>query len=402
MSHTLSFLLLFVFGAAELHADGLDASGGSTTIKTEATGWFRIQKVQQRWFFITPEGHGYLPLGVNHLRSYFNGEGGRLRPVERDLVKAKHGGDAGAAAAHLEAMLRSWGFNYAGYDAPPSFRKRMPFSTGFIQTQTSAVHPGVKYVDVFAPEFATDLDQRVAAHCAPLRENKLLLGHYLADLPLWGDKAWMDAQESDKGESWLSFFRKLSPGSPGGMVYAQHRDNEEALIPVIADQIYRLTAAAFQKHDPHHLVLGERYAGNRLHLPVIEAAAKHFPVIAVQLDGPFDAALYEELHRRTGRPLISCDHVTAFPTAATPSVRGKPVKTEHEAAALYAAYLREAFAEPYMLGYNRCQLMTRIRTDGDPPAWKQGLLAPDGEPYPTLLKAVTETNRAVMQQVFMR
>jgi hypothetical protein len=209
----------------------------------------------------------------------------------------------------------------------------------------------------------------------------------------------MGAQEKEKGESWLSFFRMLPADSPGGIEYEKHQVNEEAFITLIADQIYRLTAAAFQKHDPNHLVLGERYAGNRLFMPVLEVAAKYFPVIAVQLDGPFDAALYDEIHRRTGKPIISCDHVTVFPTAEAPNVRGKPVKTESAAASLYGSYLRECFAQPYMIGYNRCQLMTRIRVDGDPPAWKQGLLSPSGEPYPELLKAIIETNKIVFSKL---
>jgi hypothetical protein len=179
-------LIIFVFTLL-CHAQ-TDAFGGATAIKATATGWFRIEKIKERWFCITPEGHGYIPIGINHLRSYFNGEGGKLRPVEKNLVAERHAGNSKAAADALEQMIRGWGFNYAGYDAPESFRQRMPFSVGFIQTQTSAVHPEVKYVDVFAPEFARELDQRVAKHCAPLLENKLLLGHYLADLPLWGDK----------------------------------------------------------------------------------------------------------------------------------------------------------------------------------------------------------------------
>jgi hypothetical protein len=67
----------------------LDSYGGAIKIKAEATGYFRLQEIKGRWFFITPEGHGFIPLGVNHLRSYFGGEGGKLGPGEPDLVKAQ-------------------------------------------------------------------------------------------------------------------------------------------------------------------------------------------------------------------------------------------------------------------------------------------------------------------------
>jgi len=420
----------------------LDRYGGATTIKAEATGYFRLQQIHGRWFFITPEGHGFVPLGVNHLRSYFSGEGGKLRPGEPDLMKAQDGGDRQRAAARVVGMLRDWGFNYAGYDAPEVFHDRMPFSVGFIQVRASAVVADVKFVDVFAPDYARDLDERVAAVCKPLRENRRLLGYYLADLPLWGDRKFMDGEERSRGESWLSFFRKLPAEAPGTRAYEEFLAgryagrfdafkrlyattaagfgeplrldfaktsrrapevvaDDEAFVAEIADQIYRLTSDSFRRHDPNHLVLGERFSGNQLFWPVLEKAAKHFPVVAVQLGGGFDKKLYAEIYRRTGKPAISVDHVISFVTPQTPNVRGgKPLDSEAEAAALYRQYLRDAFAEPFMVGYNRCQLVTRIRLDGNPPVYKQGLLDRQGEPYPALIETVLAANLETLAKLY--
>jgi hypothetical protein len=49
-----------------------DSFGGSDSIRVQASGWFRLEKMKNRLLFITPEGHGYLPIGLNHLRSFFN------------------------------------------------------------------------------------------------------------------------------------------------------------------------------------------------------------------------------------------------------------------------------------------------------------------------------------------
>jgi hypothetical protein len=237
-----------------------------------------------------------------------------------------------------------------------------------------------------------------------------LVGYYLADLPLWGDRHFMDAEERTRGESWLSFFRKLPEDAPGKRAYngllagrnvADAAAHDELFIGEIADQIYRLTREAFRRHDPNHLVLGERFAGNRLFMPVIEKAAKYFPVVAVQAGGAFDKALYAAIHRRTGKPAISVDHVVSFVTPQTPKVRGgRPLHSEEEAAALYGQYLREAFAEPFMVGYNRCQLVTRIRIDSEPPVYKQGLLDPQGKPYATLVHAVRAANQETLARLY--
>lgn len=404
-----SLLALLCLSITHLHAQEFDRYGGSKAIKGRATGWFHIEEVKGRWFFITPEGHGYIPIGVNHVGTYFSGGAQKLRPTEHNFVKERHAGSLKAAAAHVEKLVRDWGFNYAGYDAPPQLQETMPFSVAFKQTQTSGVtvFGPPQYVDVFAPEFAADLDKRVAESCGKLRENRFLLGYYLIDLPRWGDWAYLDNEEKKQGASWLSFFRSLPPGSSGKLAYdkatqgaADLKAAELAFTAEIADQSYRLTAEAFRRHDPNHLVLGERFAGSRLFLPVVERAAKYFPIVAIQLEGDFDAATYRHIHQRTGRPIINADHVANFLTPTTQRVLGGALKDEAEAAALYARYLRAAFTEPYFIGYNRCQLASRIFLDGPPAGWKQGILDPAGEPYPLLLKSITTTNREVLERLY--
>jgi hypothetical protein len=41
-----------------------DQYGGTLAIKREATGFFRSEKAADRWMFITPEGHGFIALGM--------------------------------------------------------------------------------------------------------------------------------------------------------------------------------------------------------------------------------------------------------------------------------------------------------------------------------------------------
>lgn len=408
--HLLPSLIAACVLAAPLAAQDCDAYGGAKAIPGRATGWFHLEQLHGRWFFVTPEGHAYVPLGVNHAASYLGLGSNKPLPGEHDFVRERHGGNLARAADHVVATLRGWGFNFVGYDCPPVLRDRMPFAVGFQQTATSGVFMNGKprYADVFAPEFAASLDQRVRKFCEPLKNNRLLLGYYQVDLPLWGDRAYLDNLERTHGASWLSFFRQLPPDSPGGLAYAHAlRDApdpaaaEMTFLADIAEQCYRLTAEAFQRHDPHHLVLGERYAGNRLYLPVVERAAKYFPIVALQLDGDFDPAFFGELHRRTGRPIYNVDHVGNFPTAATPAVLGRPLPDETAAAAQYARYLTDAFAQPYLIGYSRCQLASRlIRPVQNPPKWKQGLIAPDGEPYTHLLAIITTTNRATLARLY--
>ena len=54
---------------------GFDAWGGWRGITTTATGRFRIERIDGVWWLITPDGHGFFSVGVDHLRP-----GGDLSP----------------------------------------------------------------------------------------------------------------------------------------------------------------------------------------------------------------------------------------------------------------------------------------------------------------------------------
>ena len=67
-------------------------------MKRDATGFFRVEEVGGRWYFITPEGHPYIALGGNHIGSYL-----KTQAAEGGLL-ARYADDPEAAA---EALLTS-------------------------------------------------------------------------------------------------------------------------------------------------------------------------------------------------------------------------------------------------------------------------------------------------------
>jgi hypothetical protein len=48
-------------------SEGLDEYGGWKGVQAEATGFFRVQEIAGRWWLITPEGNGFISMGMNHL-----------------------------------------------------------------------------------------------------------------------------------------------------------------------------------------------------------------------------------------------------------------------------------------------------------------------------------------------
>ena len=44
-----------------------DRFGGWTGIQSESTGFFRVEKIGGRWWFITPDGNVFMSTGMNHV-----------------------------------------------------------------------------------------------------------------------------------------------------------------------------------------------------------------------------------------------------------------------------------------------------------------------------------------------
>lgn len=45
----------------------LDSYGGALAIQGKSIDWFSVQKIRDRWWFVTPEGHGMVSLGIMHI-----------------------------------------------------------------------------------------------------------------------------------------------------------------------------------------------------------------------------------------------------------------------------------------------------------------------------------------------
>ncbi|MDF1660101.1 MAG: hypothetical protein P1U58_20980, partial [Verrucomicrobiales bacterium] len=67
----LTLVAVIALTAADSAKPSTDAYGGTTTISTEATGFFRTEEIDGRHWFITPEGNAFFPVALSHL---FSGE----------------------------------------------------------------------------------------------------------------------------------------------------------------------------------------------------------------------------------------------------------------------------------------------------------------------------------------
>jgi hypothetical protein len=131
----LAFLTAAWLGAGAFAADlpKRDRFGGVKERVAEPSGYFRTQKVGDRWMLVTPEGNPFWMAGV-YVVDYR--DGGK---AAASAFAARYGGDWDQFSTRAVRRLRAWGFNTLGeYSAthtlpvptrcnPGGNREKMPF-----------------------------------------------------------------------------------------------------------------------------------------------------------------------------------------------------------------------------------------------------------------------------------
>jgi len=177
-------LVLFASVAGAAAPDpGYDAWGGWRGISTAANGRFRTEQIDGVWWLITPDGHGFFSVGVDHLRPGGDFSPALNRAPYYDNIIAKYGSETAWAAATLP-RLQDLGINTIGAFSEPQW---FPSSLAYtVRLGLSAYAPAVPGVptplvaqvtrDYYDPAFATGVNANIAAQAGPCAADPWCIG----------------------------------------------------------------------------------------------------------------------------------------------------------------------------------------------------------------------------------
>ena len=358
---------------AETRCNDLDRYGGWHAVKSEATGFFHVAEVDGRWWFFTPNGHAFISAGINHVdyREDYSDE----------------------FVDFVTGHLRGWGFNTIGWSQEISSRDPatgvMLHSRGWGPEQyTRANMPYMhlirftdiewyvdeQFPDVFSEAFAQECDRLAKDACTKLREDPCLIGYFYADTPNW--PLWAERVGRAKLEE-------------------------------VARRYYRVIHDAIRRYDTNHLLLGDRYKGDRaipiggaklngLPEEVLEAMKSTVDVLSVEYYRP-DPRIEEDLarwHAVTGKPILMADSAFLAPTDALKVPSNSPCYVPDQAARgqAYQKHARRLYANSLVIGWHWCAF-------GRSKGRKSGLLDGEGRPYEDCVELMRDFNRAELYPV---
>ncbi len=386
--------------------------GGFARTHAKGTGYFRVERIDGRWWFVDPDGHLFLSTGINGV-----GTGSATRVQGReDLFAALPPAALGPAARGAsfytwnlqrrygdgwrarwaEAAARrlgSWGFNSIHYwgprggQAPGAEEPRVPYAQ-MLRWQLGPTIMGMP--DVYADDFVRRVDESATAQLDSRSRDPWMLGYFIGNEPSWPGRE-------------VQFVDLLLAAPPSALQARARADlaagdtpeRRKAFVIAAFRRYLDVVNAAVRKHAPNHLNLGIRFGGDP-RVEVLEAA-RGFDVFSVNIYryAPPRETL-DRIYRLVRRPMLIGEfHIGAPERGLAPGL--VQAKDQEERGVAYRYYVEQAMAHPAMIGAHWFQWLDQPatgRNDGE--NYNIGFVDVTDRPYAELVAAAKTTHARLM------
>lgn len=396
---------------ATAHADTeVSRYGGWSAHKTRATGFFRTEKVGDRWWLVDPDGCLFLHKGVASVRTTdtpgattaLNERFGNLtnwasRTTEllRDHGFNGLGGwsDTGRLRAVPQPMVYTRLWNFMGsYGKQRGGTFQQPGHLGYPNDCIFVFDPAF---ETFCEDYAKQLDET--------RDDPWLLGHFSDnELPFKREslKNYLALPDEDAGHIAAKTFltQRHGPQATAKDITSQ---DEQDFLGLVAARYFEIVSRAIKKHDPNHLYLGSRFYGSDLRFAeLFKACGPRVDVVSVNWYRAWtpDAEKLAMWERESGRPVLITEWYAKGVDSGMANTGGAGwlVKTQRERGMFYQNFTLALLESKVCVGWHWFRYM-----DNDPDDKKvdpsnrdsnKGILNNRYAPYEPLLEAMKELN----------
>lgn len=458
MKALLAILIISLSVSSPIFADDIRIVGNANYI--------HLLKDDGVWWFVDHTGKRFITTGMNHVdegKILFNEVNEDwLQKKFGDDIKApwgqvdKRAKNIGAFADMVVKDFKDYGFNtipFHAYNVPLRlYEERQIYYVAKIKVQQICLmhmkrENGERFPDVFASEFKNKLDSLTKKICSPLRDAKYCLGYTFFDMPdLKSIRPWQKSKFPDNGliYPWVQDMRSLPRSAPGKQQWISILKNNyssaskaaesfglsgisswnelaavtewpvqptyealalkdaEDMFTTIAEQWYKLHHDLIKKHDPNHLIIGDKhdvgYDKSVQMIPdgVLQAMGKYTDVLMIQSYSHYaehHKDMLEELHRKSGLPIINGDHSYSCKHERQEKTKGIKLESQEAVAVAYYTYMKSVMENhPYFLGWWHCGYIEQWAPAGTHLGQQCGFFSPFGNPRTDLLPRVKEAN----------
>lgn len=416
--------------------------GGDVDRRFEASGYFRVQQTEDRWWLVDPEGRPFWSSGVNCVRPSVPTHYGGLEDALEWLPDESNPGretDADVLDFLVANLARAFGAD-SYYDAweeiTREFLSRAGFNTignwsdeQFVQNDDrpyvvtlGTEFPSVKdlyrgFPDVLDPDFEEDVRQ-IAAKLEDVAADRQLIGYFIQNQPAWtleespAEGLLRFPKESHTRDELVDVLEEkyatsaaLSRSWGMDVTFDELRsdaietkftqsaiDDLRAFSERITATLFREISEACRRVDENHLNLGIRFAAD---IPEwMLASVDPFDVLTMNCYQPkLPAEVFERYSSDLGKPILVGEWAFGALDVGLPEFGRCEVRDQRSRAEALRVYLEDAMAQPWCIGAHWHQLYDQSalgRADGS--ASNFGLLDVCNQPYEEVVSAFRTTH----------
>ena len=387
--------------------------GGYLQEKTKATGFFRTEKIDGRWWFVDPEGYLFLSHGVNCVSP---GGGGNIRDLDKRTgmykelppqnISSNQGRRGGASFGTWNLFRRygedypeksremiikrmdKWGLNtIANWSSPEVMN--MNRKAFMFQLRGVGIEGGLMGLpDVYANDFASKVDAGCKASVEQYKDNPWLIGYFTGNEPSWLEQELRLCDMILEGDD-----RPIKKELTAWLAKGDTPETRKQFIFKTFRIFLETVDTAIKKYDPNHLNLGIRF-GNVMHIDreILEICKDVFDVFSFNC---YDLYPKKEMMDRamemTGLPMIIGEyHFGTVDRGMAQSLW--QVNSQQERGVAYRYYTERAYQHPGLIGtawFQWCDQDLTGRRDGE--NYNCGLVDVTDRPYQHQVEAMMET-----------
>lgn len=389
--------------------------GGYSHTKAKATGFFRVEQIDGKWWFVDPDGHLFFSTSSTGIgagggdsrmqgrEDYFKA----LPPVDVNPpagrrpqtgfytwnIQRRHGDTWRTKWVDLALRrLEDWGMNTIG-----NWSDSQLWDAGRKAYQVNLRGWGMEFgymgmPDVYSEEWAKLVDQAAAEQCAPRKNDPWLLGYFVANEPPWpGRESLIVDIILERPPSAIQKELKTF------LAQGDTPERRKQFIYKAYEKFLEVINAAIKRHDPNHLNLGLRFGGGVPPMEMLKAS-KAFDVYSMNVYSTMvSPKVMEEIYKVIGKPIIVGEFHFGVPERGLAAGLVQ-VRDQAERGLAYRYYVEQAASFPAFIGSSWFQWVDQPSTgrmDGE--NYNIGLVDVTDRAYPEMVEAMKTTHRRLYE-----
>ncbi len=338
--------------------------------KYEATGFYRTELIDGRWWIIDPEGYKTIHIALAEVKPKKQTE------YEEKGFNEVYGTEENWANK-IPDELRKYGFNGCG---PWSdYHKMLPMATGDtvplaqVGFKTSFVTERDNMLCVFDPVFEETSDRRAKSWIAPYADNPYIMGWYTDNEPIANDDMLLSYLTCDPdGEYPYNYYTawewlKSRHGEDATINDITPKDKND-WVEFVYDRYMKVCTDAIRKYDKNHMIFGPKM--DKPHHGAFRALKNWSDVIGYDYYSTWtgDMPQIDQWYKWSGRPMVNaewyvkgqdaCNDITDLTNEAGV---GWEVKTQDERGHYYQGFVLNMIESKIFVGWQWFKYM-----DNDP------------------------------------